>query len=57
METKKVGRKATGRKRNENFAIKCTAEERELIINFLRTKGRTLTDGLLNSIKDAKYWE
>ena len=57
METKKVGRKPTGRIRNKNFSIKCTAEERELIINFLRTKGRTLTDGLLETIKDAKFWE
>ena len=47
-----VGRKATGKVRNVNLSISCTAEEKETIKMFLKTKGKTLTDGLLNIIKE-----
>lgn len=47
-----VGRKATGKVRNVNLNISCTAEEKETIKTFLRAKGKTLTDGLLNIIKE-----
>ena len=47
-----VGRKATGKVRNINLNISCTALEKELIKTFLKTKGKTLTDGLLNVIKE-----
>ena len=47
-----VGRKATGKVRNINLNISCTAEEKELIKTFLKTKGKTLTDGILNVIKE-----
>ena len=47
-----VGRKATGKVRNINLSISCTAEEKEIIKTFLKTKGNTLTDCLLNVIKE-----
>ena len=47
-----VGRKATGKVRNVNLNISCTAEEKETIKTFLRAKGKTLTDGFLNIIKE-----
>ena len=47
-----VGRKATGKVRNVNLNISCTAEEKEIIKTFLKTKGNTLTDCLLNVIKE-----
>lgn len=47
-----VGRKATGKIRNINLNISCTAEEKETIKTFLRAKGKTLTDGLLNITKE-----
>ena len=47
-----VGRKATGKVRNANLNISCTAEEKETIKTFLRAKGNTLTDGILNVIKE-----
>ncbi len=47
-----VGRKATGKVRNVNLNISCTAGEKETIKTFLRTKGKTLIDGLLNIIKE-----
>lgn len=47
-----VGRKATGKVRNVNLNISCTAEEKETIKTFLRAKGKTLTNGLLNIIKE-----
>ncbi len=47
-----VGRKATGKVRNVNLNISCTAGEKETIKTFLRAKGKTLIDGLLNIIKE-----
>ena len=47
-----VGRKATGKVRNINLNISCTVEEKEIIKAFLKTKGKTLTDGILNVIKE-----
>ena len=47
-----VGRKATGKVRSINLNISCTAEEKERIKTFLKTKGKTLTDGILNVIKE-----
>ena len=46
-----VGRKATGKVRKYNLTIACTEEERQLIKDFLKTKGDTLVEGLLNIIK------
>lgn len=48
----KVGRKATGKVRTANLNIGCAAEEKEIIKAFLQTKGKTLTDALLNIIKE-----
>ena len=47
-----VGRKAAGIVRFIYLNISCTAEEKELIKTILKTKGKTLTDGILNVIKE-----
>jgi len=43
----KVGRKATGLKRNKNISFKVTEEEREKIYDILDKIGGTRTDALL----------
>lgn len=44
----KVGRKATGLKRNKSISFKVTEEEREKIYDTLDKIGGTRTDALLN---------
>ena len=43
----KVGRKATGRKRDKTISFKVTDEEREMIYKILDNIGGTRTDALL----------
>lgn len=46
------GRKATGRARTENFAIKLTVEEKKFLLKRLKETGqKTNTDALLKILK------
>ena len=52
----KVGRKATGLKRNKSISFKVTEEEREKIYDILDKIGGTRTDALLKLL-GYKKWE
>ena len=48
----KVGRKATGLKRNKNISFKVTEEEREMIYKILDNLNETRTGALLKILQE-----
>lgn len=48
----KVGRKATGLKRNKNISFKVTEEEREMIYKILDNLNETRTEALLKILQE-----
>ena len=47
----KVGRKATGRERNNNISFRVTEKEKELIYKILDEVGGNRTDALIKKLK------